>query len=400
MRVDPRLCVTCKGNRRLCGLEKCPILERIRVHLKIKVRGDLVDGASPPFSLVGEAGYPKVMVGSLISENIYLARLSEDHSALLDMDLSRIIEIRASLMNLSSRYRIRGQEDRNLEEMRLSAMSSIPVLMEAKVKAALDPRIKFDGLLAPVGPTARVERIRLEEEPKVPRRVDQLVFDQDVRAFDAAVELYTSGIDVYHITRLLSLGLLGRRDFRKLVPTRWSITAVDSMLGDFLKRKVLSLPEHSSEVLLYRSEFSDNRYRILIVPGPYRLSVVECWLPRGLWTGSSAQITTNYEDSMQGFHLMDGGHYAMRLPILEHLVRIRRQATCVAVREIGPGYYAPVGNWQIREAVRRALSSKPVKFDSLDEAISSLDISKEALSAVLRSRALQMLRVRRLTDFL
>ncbi len=400
MRIDPGICVVCKGNRGLCGLERCPILERIKIHSKVRFRGDLVDGASPPFSLVGETGYPRVMVGSLISESTDLARLSEDHSSLLDMDLEKIIEIRASLMNLSSRYRVRDQGDKNLEEMRLSAMSSIPVLIEAKVKAALNPRMRFDGLLAPVGPTARLERIRLEEEPKVPRRVDLLVSDHDVRAFDAAVELYTSGIDVYHITRLLSLGLLGRRDFRKLVPTRWSITAVDSMLGGFLKRRVLSLPEHSSEVLLYRSEFNDNRYRILIVPGPYRLSVVECWLPRSLWTRLSAQVTTNYEDSVKDFHLMDGGHYALRFSVLEHMFRIGRQATCVVVREIGPGYYAPVGNWQIREAIRRAFSSEPARFNDLDEAISSLDISKEALLAVLRSKALQMLKVGRLTDFL
>ena len=40
---------------------------------------------------------------------------------------------------------------------------------------------------------------------------------------------------------MLSLGLLGRK--RKLVPTRWSITASDDMIGKELKENVLDKPQ-------------------------------------------------------------------------------------------------------------------------------------------------------------
>jgi hypothetical protein len=32
----------------------------------------------------------------------------------------------------------------------------------------------------------------------------------------------------------------------------------------------------------------------------------------------------------------------------------------IIVREITPAYYAPVGNWHIRETVRRAVKLKPI----------------------------------------
>ena len=38
-------------------------------------------------------------------------------------------------------------------------------------------------------------------------------------------------------------------------------------------------------------------------------------------------------------------------------------------RDIGPGYWAPVGVWLIRETVREALKGKGRKFDSMNEAV-------------------------------
>jgi len=69
---------------------------------------------------------------------------------------------------------------------------------------------------------------------------------------------------------------------------------------------------------------------------------------------------------------MDGGHYAMRLAVLEKLFQMRRQAAVLALREVGPEYYAPVGVWQVREGVRRALSSEPLRFGELGWALDHL----------------------------
>nr|WP_256205084.1 hypothetical protein [Aeropyrum camini] len=52
----------------------------------------------------------------------------------------------------------------------------------------------------------------------------------------------------------------------------------------------------------------------------------------------------------------DGGFSAAKLPVLEHLYSRGRRADVIIVREVLPQYYAPVGNWHIRETVKHALS--------------------------------------------
>ncbi|MFW5746960.1 MAG: hypothetical protein ACOCWQ_05430, partial [Nanoarchaeota archaeon] len=59
-----------------------------------------------------------------------------------------------------------------------------------------------------------------------------------------------------------------------------------------------------------------------------------------------------------------GGYYAARLPILEYLHNRKRQASVLALRVITDEYYAPLGVWVVREAVRKALRSTPVTFGS------------------------------------
>jgi hypothetical protein len=50
---------------------------------------------------------------------------------------------------------------------------------------------------------------------------------------------------------------------------------------------------------------------------------------------------------------MDGGYEAARLAVLERLAAMGRRGTVAVVRRIGEGYYVSVGNWQIRETLRR-----------------------------------------------
>jgi len=64
-----------------------------------------------------------------------------------------------------------------------------------------------------------------------------------------------------------------------------------------------------------------------------------------------------------------GCYYAARLAVCEQLVRERRQATVIVLREAHPGYIMPVGVWQVRENVRNAMRQKPFTFSSLEEAL-------------------------------
>jgi len=91
---------------------------------------------------------------------------------------------------------------------------------------------------------------------------------------------------------------------------------------------------------------------------------------------------------------MDGGFYAARLPILEYLNRIGRTAEVVIFREVLPSYFVTVGNWHIRETVKRALENGPIGRGA--EAYELLD----RLLTYKGALRLMPSRVSRITDYL
>jgi hypothetical protein len=60
------------------------------------------------------------------------------------------------------------------------------------------------------------------------------------------------------------------------------------------------------------------------------------------------------------------------LAVGELLVKERRQASVVVLREAHPGYILPVGVWQVRENVRNAMKQKPLKYNTLEEALARI----------------------------
>ena len=213
--------------------------------------------------------------------------------------------------------------------------------------------------------------MEITTNPIIPRRVDQMVEDRDAAAAEAAAELYTSGIGTEHISRLLSLGLLGRR--RKLVPTRWSITASDDMIGKALKDNVLDQP-FISDYQLFAAEDMGNHFEILLMPRSFSFELVEIWMSGSVWAPEGF-IGGDREDARpkKEYSSLAGGYYAARLAVLEHLSARGRAAAALAVREISEAYWAPLGVWVVREVARAAMCSPPLRFGTLGEALAEME---------------------------
>ena len=371
-RPKPYMCAKCKGSRRLCGLPNCPILLRLKEQLGIFERikeATGIEAPSPPSLLVGEKGYPYVRVGVNLAEGGDASLYEDPGSWWGRLGLLDIIRMRASMIYSYRVLKVRKASGRLAETIREAAMSVRPV--DSEVLLSRPPRftLRFDPLLKPVVFSAEVEKISLTSNPVIPRRVDSLVVDR-VKAREALKELYSRGFDVYYLQRLLSSGALGVE--KKFVPTRWSITAVDRAIGDYLLSKVKTFPEISG-VEVYTSSYIGNNYILLFLPGPWFMEMVEIWLPNSVWVpGAEPYMTLIHEYSDGRPSGQDGGYDAIRLPVLEHLYKRGRQARVLAIREVTPEYFAPVGNWQIRESVRAALGRSPERYGSLKEALEAI----------------------------
>lgn len=340
------ICAKCQGRKMLCGLPRCPIVERIKAVKSslFKIRGREVFGATPPSAVVGEAGWPRVRVyigepPEVVGDE---ARAYDDPKLLWGRELEEILRLR-SYMAFGFKQSSSPWE---LGELPLLAVSERPVDVEMRLAKPPVNSLKFDLREKPMGPRAPLEALRIDGNPAVPRAVDKMMSD-DVNAGEAAVELYRKGVDLYIIQRAFALGMLGARHRRRLVPTRWSITAVDVRIGDFLADRVRHMPE-VSEVLYGYAEYLDNRYLVVVAPGPLRFFYVERWT----YGGKVAEIEV-VEDPRGKRSTMDGGYEAARLAVLEKLASMGRSGMVSIVRWIGERYYVSVGNWQIRETIRR-----------------------------------------------
>jgi hypothetical protein len=97
-----------------------------------------------------------------------------------------------------------------------------------------------------------------------------------------------------------------------------------------------------------------------------------------------------------------GAYYAAKLAVAEHLFKKRHRAAALILREIRTEYAIPVGVWQIREGIRKALDGESNQFDNFHEALSfacvNLSVSKSEWitnSKMYKNMKEQM----RITDF-
>ncbi|MEM3291232.1 MAG: Nre family DNA repair protein [Saccharolobus sp.] len=405
-KIPAELCIKCKGHKYLCGLSYCPIMERFRsiVSTLQRVKTDniskYVEGSTPPSAIVGEANYPKVSLILNIPPAIYgeEARKFENIKDWWGkLSLGDIIKLRSSLVSSITRVEVNRAIDYYNTEIPLSVVSYNPVTSEAKLKS-IEAKLKFDGLVLPRGPGGQAEEIKVIDNPKIPAKLDKLIFD-DIKAYQAVLELYRSNIDYYKIINALSLGLLGIKKNRKFVPTRWAITAVDSTIGKYLYEKIVNYNE-VNKIEVYYGAYLGNYFYIILYPSKYNSTWIEIWHPLSLWS-KELTISELRENFWGDYDYMDGGYMAARLSILEHLEKIKRQAGIIIVREITEEYYAPVGNWHIRETVRAAMQNKLGEFENLSEAIVAINNRLKAKVNLLELNSIKnIIKQKSIFDFL
>ncbi|MBP1912214.1 Nre family DNA repair protein [Thermococcus stetteri] len=371
---NSKLCAICKGRKLLCGRPTCPILERFRVAKKAEERLNKrhIFGSSPPSIFVGEHGYPKVRIGPLVPPIEGNTSYLDSPLKWEDKTIRDILYYRSLLVMGETRADVSVRKSgRILDEIQELAMSVRPVDSEVVLKRKPVVKIVPSEFAPPLGPRAELLDFELTENPKIPRRTDYVVSDE-LKAEQAIMRLYNWGFDEYYIIRLLSAGLLGVD--KKLVPTRWSITAVQDTIGKNLRREILGYPEINSYEV-YFHEFLGNRYAVLLMPQSYAFELLEVWLKGSLFGSEEPQVIHDYEDfrGIKGYaEETTGAYYAARLSVLEHLRRRRRQARIIVFREVTPAYYAPVGVWQIRVGVKKALENPIGKFETLNEALETV----------------------------
>lgn len=355
---------------------------------------DNVSGSSPPSVFVGTYNYPKVFVGPMVPPQHGDTSIFDLPEKWVGKNLEDIVNFRLNLIRGIKKISVDNPTGHYIEDLQEMTMGSSPTDSEIQFYKNTAPTISLDGDSAPFGPVGEIKKVKFSSSISV-KTIETSYYDKDLKADEAVVRLYNSGVEISKIQKCFSLGMFGIK--RKLVPTRWSITATDDIISKNLVENILDYDSIDFS-LVFHFEHLGNLFSIVIFPHRWLYEMQEAWYSNGVLGFGS-----DFEDARGIDHppAIDGAYFAAKLAVAEYLSKIRRQAGVLVLREIRPEYAIPVGVWQVREGIRTALKEKPITFEDFDSAITfactKFSISKnEWLS---RGNMLKLIKQKSIADY-
>ena len=376
--INFELCVVCKTSRMLCGRRSCPLLQQWSQKYSIekpKIE-NLDESFSPPAFFVGWTGYPRINAGPMLTVERQGSEYIDNANNWVTKTQEDIVKMRISLLRTRSKIDVKRPLDSDIiQKSHEMLLGKKAVDVEVKLEKKIIPRISLDERMAPYGPIAPIKKIDITENQTPVNSIEKAYYDTDLIAADAVNTLGKDKIDVHTITRVFSAGMLGRKDSRKLVPTRWSITAVD----DIISKQNVELTktfQELGEIRIFSNVFFGNRFVIMLIPDVWSYEMIEVWFKGAFMNPSNTDIGMAdyewYDGRTEYASNVTGAYYAARLSVTEYLLKIQRQAQVIVLREISDEYRFPLGVWVIRVGIRGAMKQQYSTADTIDNAFEQL----------------------------
>lgn len=367
--ISQSLCIRCRGAKYLCGLSYCPIIvEQKRINI---INSNEIQGSSPPTVFTGRYNYPKITVYPSSPPVIGDTSKFENAKEWLN-DLNEFLSMRLSLIRGGISYNVNSAQnpDRVLLDIQTLALAEKPVDVELKLKKSPSGGL-LDDNLPPFGPSAPLDKLTLDSSSSIPKIAEKVYYDNQMKARDGIMRLYNFGFDVEKIAKILSVGALGIK--RKLVPTRWSITAVDKTISETIIENSIKTFDTIDKIEVYYRKFNKNLFIAILLPEKWGFEWGEAWYPGSTWNkfGNEVAIEIDNEgfNGRNDYPEIGGCYYASMLGVVEFLHKRKRQAKAILWREIYQGFNLPIGVWFVRENIREMFKSKPIEFDDLNSAL-------------------------------
>ena len=363
--------------------------------------GKTFEGSSPPSVFIGSWNYPKVSAGPMLVAGQGDIRVMDTPESWIPAGLTQeeIAGYRMSMVRGKAFQDARDLSGRFIEQLRELALASGSLASEA-VFSEVPQGFSLGEEHSAFGPSAGLDRLQVCPSRWEPR-LEKVYHDTDLLAADALVNLHAAGIPFSMIQKAFSAGCMGKEERRRLVPTRWSITACDTTIGDSL----LSRVRQCGVIDTFRvHEFASlhNQYAVILMPTPWEYEWIEAFLHI---PGEEEHIFSDHEENRgrRGYSRVGGCYYSCRMAVLEALAAEEKQAGAIVLREARRGYI-PMGVFNVRENVRHAMRQPPRLFEDLRSALGhvagnmQLPVSRFILESTLLSSSCR-LRQMRLSEF-
>jgi len=337
--------------------------------MKSVALGKEIEGSTPPSVFIGSWNYPDVFAGPMVTSF---------HGDTTEMDMpeawipgnrtqDEIIGYRMNLIRGKQQVNAGDLNNRLVEKLQDISLSSSS--LESEIAFTSTPQGQsFSEEHTPFGPSAGIERFDIESG-RWNRDLEKAFYDTDLKAADAVMDLHRTGVSFSSIQKAFSVGTMGRGQNRHLVPTRWSITACDTIIGDRLLNQV----KKNTVIDTWRvHEFSSlhNNYAVILLPTAWQYEWSEAFLHV---LGNEELIFSDHEGwkKKTEYSPLGGCYYSCKMAVLESLAREQRQAGAIILREALHGY-VPMGVFNVRENVRNAMQQPAAEFEGIREVLRHL----------------------------
>lgn len=356
------ICTLCNGAH---FWKKCPSIFRAHTNFMKDIKENFSGPATSVF--IGSFGYPNVFSGPMLS----IKEFNDKPSEWFGLPYKDIISFRSGVIRTMKKTHV--VEKSKIQET-IKDVSISKYIPELDVAFTKKPYMSasFSNVIQPIVSSANIKDIKITSNLSVEKVVEKAL-DPEIKAVEAAKNMFDGGVDIYKISNILSTGSLGIK--KRLVPTRYSITATDDILAKHMMEHIRDYKE-INDILLFSSNYLDNHFEILLLPGSWEYENFETWMPASFSKEVKKQIIEHEYEPYSGrtkyAEREAGGYYAARFSVTEYLSKIKKQAKALVIREVHSGYSIPVGVWLIRETVRNAMKNQPKRFDTIEECVIEL----------------------------
>ncbi|MFA6679542.1 MAG: hypothetical protein WCR96_03515, partial [Candidatus Methanomethylophilaceae archaeon] len=202
------LCIICKGARKLCGKDRCPLMIKFYSQSKTipLMNSKDLEGSSPPAVFVGRYGYPKVDIGPLLPPEFGDTSIMDTPEMWVGKSIDEIVDFRFRLVR--GKYRIDAKNfkaaGRIVDQVQELALTEKPIEVEANFSQRPRGRVILDDEVQPFGPSARMEQMSTGNG-RFEKYLEKSFYDTDMKSVDAVVNAYKNGTLISEIQKAFSV---------------------------------------------------------------------------------------------------------------------------------------------------------------------------------------------------
>ena len=337
-----------------------------QIQMKSVKVGKNLEGTTPPSVFIGRWSYPKVYAGPMMSSQTGDTHIMDSPEEWLGQNKTQeeIINYRMNLVRGKQLIKIDDLENPFVEKLQDISLASKSIDSEATFgKRPMGSMLSEDSM--PHGPSAVIEKFDIDAV-RWDKQLEKTFYDTDLKATEAVLNLHNKDVPFSAMQKAFSVGAIGTKNNRKLVPTRWSITACDSTLADEFLKEVRKF-EILDTYRVFEFGALNNYYVIILTPGEWEYEWYEAFIKL---MRNEELIFSDYETNggKKEYSIVGGCYYTAKMAVLDYLMKIKRQSGLIILREAYDGY-VPLGVFNVRENIKEAMLQPYLEFETLEKCL-------------------------------